>query len=265
MKRIQVVIPAAGIGSRFTAIGVSTPKPVIDVLGLPMIAWVIGNFKLTSLDVVIIVTRPEMKVQDTLAHFLRNVECRVEYIYVDNLTEGPAITVSLAESALDLDDALIVANSDQYVSADLAVFENAVRNSVGIGQILTMNATSTKWSYIRKNEMGYVSEVKEKVEISNEATVGIYGWSKAKYFFDSLNSMMLSNDRTNGEFYVGPSYNYLIEKSAGISAINIGDLENHVHGLGTPEDLDTFMQNKQSFSFLNSVKENLNILESDNE
>ncbi len=265
MKRIQVVIPAAGIGSRFTAIGISTPKPVIDVLGLPMIAWVIGNFRLTSLDVVIIVTRPEMKIQDTLAQFLRNVECRVEYIYVDHVTEGPAITVSLAKSALDLDDALIVANSDQYVSADLVVFENAVRNSFGMGQILTMNATSTKWSYIRKNEMGYVSEVKEKVEISNEATVGIYGWSKAKYFFDSLNLMMLSDDRTNGEFYVGPSYNYITDKNPGISAINIGDLENHVHGLGTPDDLDIFRKNEQRFAFLRSVKENLNVLEVDNE
>lgn len=264
MKMLQLVVPAAGLGSRFTAIGISTPKPVIDVLGLPMIAWVIGNFKLTSSDVVIIVTRRELQIEETLARFLRNFQCRVEFIYIDHVTEGPAITVSLAKPSLDPEEALIVANSDQYVSADLAVFENEVRNSINWGQILTMNASSTKWSYIRKNKSGFVSEVKEKVEISNEATVGIYGWSKAKYFFDSLNLMMLSADRTNGEFYVGPSYNYFADKNL-VSAINIGDLENHVHGLGTPEDLDIFKLNEQRFTFLNSVKRNLNVLEVANE
>ncbi len=265
MKGLQLVIPAAGLGSRFAAIGITTPKPVIDVLGLPMIAWVIGNFKLTSSDTVIIVTRPELGIEEKLSKFLARIEFHVDYIYVDYVPEGPAISVSLAKPSLNLEAPLIVANSDQYVSANLDAFENSVRNSQNAGQILTMNASDAKWSFVTRDKRGLVSDVKEKVKISDEATVGIYGWSRGKDFFDSLDSMILANDRTNGEFYVAPSYSYLINNGSEVSPINIGDLENHVHGLGTPEDLDIFRKNERSAIFLGTVKNNLHLAGLDHE
>lgn len=259
MRKIQLVIPAAGLGSRFSSVGVTTPKPVIDVQGLPMISWVIGNFNLLPTDVVIIVTRPEIGLSEILLPYLQTFHCRVELVYVDEVTEGPAITVSLAKSVLDLEEPLIVANSDQYVSAGLDNFVDQVRNSSSCGQILTMAASGSKWSYIRRNVAGDISEVREKVEISNEATVGIYGWSKATYFFESLESMLASDDRTNGEFYVAPSYNYIIEQKLPVSAINIGDVEHEVHGLGTPEDLEIFMQHVRLQDYLHSVEKNLGL------
>jgi dTDP-glucose pyrophosphorylase len=259
MRRIQLVIPAAGLGSRFSSVGMTTPKPVIDVDGLPMIAWVIGNFKLRPTDVVIIVTRPEIGLSETLLPYLHAFQCRVEFVYIDYVTEGPAITVSLAKALLDLDEALVVANSDQYVSAGLDEFLNQARYSSSGGQILTMAASGSKWSYVKRTSAGNVSEVKEKVEISNEATVGIYGWNKASYFFESLETMIAANDRTNGEFYVAPTYNYLIERTVPISAINIGDVEREVHGLGTPEDLEIFEAHPDLRHFLHSVKTNLGL------
>ena len=41
--RINIVIPIAGSGSRFTEAGYTKPKPFIDVLGKPMIVRVIEN------------------------------------------------------------------------------------------------------------------------------------------------------------------------------------------------------------------------------
>ena len=88
---------------------------------------------------------------------------------------------------------------------------------------------------------GLVQEVVEKVEISDEATVGIYGWQRAKHFFDSFDRMVSVNDRTNNEFYVAPTYNYLIQQGLNVSAENIGKVEAKVFGLGTPEDLRIFI------------------------
>jgi hypothetical protein len=263
VKNIQLVIPAAGLGSRFASVGISTPKPLIDVLNLPMIAWVIGNFSLNNLDKIIIVTRPELKLKENLYPFLTKLRCEVEFIYASHVTQGPAISVALAEESLDMNQALIVANSDQYVSANLTHFVDEVRRATAAGQILTMSATGSKWSYIRRNQNGLVSEVKEKVEISDEATVGIYGWSEARNYFKSLDLMISLNDRTNGEFYVAPSYNYLISKGLKISAHHIGDVENQVHGFGTPEDLDLFNNQANLISFLKFVKKNLNLEEAE--
>lgn len=259
MKKIQLVIPAAGLGSRFASIGVNTPKPLIPVMGLPMIAWVIGNFKLLSSDRIIIITRPELGIEENLLPFIENLECQVDFVYVDHVTEGPAISVSLAKPLLDMEEALVVANSDQFVSADLDTFIREIRESEYAGQILTMKASGSKWSYVNRDENAMVVEVKEKVEISSEATVGIYGWSQSKDFFMSFDLMMTANDRTNGEFYVAPSYNYLILKKLPVSAFNIGNVEDHVHGLGTPEDLEIFTKNSELGTYLKSVHHNLQL------
>ena len=259
MKKIQLVIPAAGLGSRFASIGVNTPKPLIPVMGLPMITWVIGNFKLLSSDRIIIITRPELKLEEIVLPFIKNLECQVDFVYVDRVTEGPAISVSLAKPLLDMNEALIVANSDQFVSADLDAFISDIRQSKSDGQILTMNASGNKWSYVRRDENSLIVDVKEKVEISSEATVGIYGWSQCMSFFMSLDSMIDANDRTNGEFYVAPSYNYLIHEKLRISGFNIGNVESHVHGLGTPEDLEIFIKNRELETYLESVKHNLHL------
>ena len=40
---INIVIPMAGRGSRFASAGFELPKPLIDVMGKPMIDWVIDN------------------------------------------------------------------------------------------------------------------------------------------------------------------------------------------------------------------------------
>ena len=259
MKRIQLVIPAAGLGSRFSHVGITTPKPILDVLGIPMIAWVIGNFKLQPNDSIVIITRPEIGIEVELDMLLGGARHLIEYVYVEEVTEGPAISASLARSRLNLDDPLIIANSDQFVSSDLETFVNSVRNSDTAGQILTMKAQGTKWSYITRNEHGLINQVKEKFEISEEATVGIYGWSKAKYFFDSLEQMIASNERTNGEFYVAPTYNYLIKKNLAVAPYLVGDIENHVYGLGTPEDLKTFIQSPERSNYLHAVRSNLGL------
>jgi hypothetical protein len=106
---------------------------------------------------------------------------------------------------------------------------------------LTMQASGNKWSYVKRSFEGLVQEVVEKVEISDEATVGIYGWQRAKLFFDSFDCMVSVNDRTNNEFYVAPTYNYLIQQGLTVSAENIGKVEAMVFGLGTPEDLKIFI------------------------
>lgn len=265
MKNIQLVIPAAGLGSRFSVVGINTPKPLIKVANLPMIAWVIGNFELQSTDKVIIITRPELDIEKNLLEFTSNLPFKIKFIYIDQVTDGPAISVSLAKPLLDLNTALIVANSDQYVSADLDDFVKNVRAGESHGQILTMTATGTKWSYVRRLGSGLLSEVREKVEISKEATVGIYGWSKSKSFFDSLDQMVAADDRTNGEFYVAPTYNYLIQAGEHITGHNVGDVQSQVHGLGTPEDLEIFLNQDSLQDYLKQVKQNLRLLDNSDE
>lgn len=255
-RNIQLVIPAAGLGSRFRNAGFLNPKPLIDVLGLPMISWVIGNFRLEPGDKVIIVSKVGDNLGSSLDGSLSGIS--VKFIEVDRLTSGPASTVQFAYDYLDPNMPFIVANSDQFISSGLDDFVEIVRDQSFDGVILTMEAYGNKWSYVTRNSSGYVNEVREKVEISSEATVGIYAWSKPIYFADSLDEMIKADDRVNGEFYVAPTYNYLIRNGKTIMPFHIGRVSDSVFGLGTPEDLEIFLSDPSAFELKKAVTERLN-------
>ena len=54
---------------------------------------------------------------------------------------------------------------------------------------------------------------------------------------------MAQNNRVNGEFYIAPSYNYMLQnfKMRSISSQKvIATLCKKMHGLGTPEDLKEY-------------------------
>ena len=241
-NNVHLIIPAAGLGSRFAQIGINIPKPLIPIEGIPMINWVISNFPLQESDQISIISRTGSQISDLQQEWFKDFKIKLNFIEIRSLSEGPADTVSRAINGTNENLGLIVANSDQYVTEDLGEFVDSVRGDENSGSILTMEASGTKWSYVTRDQSGLIDNVVEKVEISSEATVGIYGWTKTSLFSSSLSEMILNDDRVNNEFYVAPTYNYLIKKGIPIKAINIGPVESAVHGLGTPEDLDIFQK-----------------------
>jgi len=98
-------------------------------------------------------------------------------------------------------------------------------------------STHPKWSFVKLNEFGLVTEVAEKKPISDVATVGIYFWKKGSDYVKYAEQMIEKNIRVNNEFYVCPVFNQAIEDSKKIKTFNV----NKMFGLGTPEDLNTFL------------------------
>ena len=85
-----------------------------------------------------------------------------------------------------------------------------------------------------------VSEVVEKQVVSNEATVGIYNFRCGSEFVRAAEMMIAKDLRVNGEFYVAPCYNQLIEEGAKVITVKTGVERDGMYGLGIPEDLDFF-------------------------
>jgi dTDP-glucose pyrophosphorylase len=108
------------------------------------------------------------------------------------------------------------------------------------GGIVTFKAIHPKWSFAKINEQGYVTEVAEKNPISDNATVGFYYWKHGFEFVKYAEQMIVNNTRVNNEFYVCPVFNEAIADKKKIKAFNIDKL----FGLGTPEDLRYFIENK---------------------
>lgn len=256
---INLVIPAAGLGSRFRTRGIETPKPLIEIKGIPMIAWVIGNFDLQNDDKIFIISRKDDGLPEKIGKYLDKFRKNIEFIEILQLTDGAASTIEFALRKIDSSNPVLSANSDQFVSADFSPFMKLVRSGDSAGQILLMRAEGNKWSYVKRNLEGQIVSVVEKKQISDEATVGIYGWRDARIALDSITTMKNHQHTINGEYYVAPSYNYLDKEFNKISTYNIGNVETEVHGLGTPEDLEIFLANPNIENFRLSVTKNLDL------
>lgn len=235
---MNIVIPMAGLGSRFAKAGYAKPKPFIDVLGKPMIERVLDNLSYKDAKYILIAQKEHLLKE---ANLVKDIEknYNATFISIDQLTEGTACTVLFARKFINNDEPLLIANSDQIVDINIADFINDCKNKSLDGSILTFidKEKNPKWSFARlKDEL--VIEVKEKEAISEFATVGVYLFSKGKNFVDSAIDMIIQNDRVNNEFYTCPTYNYAIKNGAKIGIYNI-DFEK-MHGIGTPEDLEIY-------------------------
>ena len=233
---LNIVIPMAGRGSRFAEAGYVMPKPLIDVFGHPMIEYVTKNIKPNCEHRFIYIFQEEHLNKYGLAEALKKMSPGCEIITIDHITEGAACTVLLAEKFINNDDALMIANSDQFVDTDINDYIAAMGDKDGL--IMTMPADDPKWSFIKYDEDGNVTMVREKEVISNEATVGIYNYKHGKDFVKYAHQMIDRNIRVNNEFYVAPAYNEMIEAGMKIGFCNVGA---KMYGLGIPDDLNYFM------------------------
>ena len=82
--------------------------------------------------------------------------------------------------------------------------------------------------------------MQEKKAISEFATVGIYYFKRSDELVDGIIQMIIENDRVNNEFYTCPVYNYLIRQGKKVGIFNID--QSQMHGIGTPEDLNTYLK-----------------------
>lgn len=240
---INIVIPIAGAGFRFTKAGYKKPKPFIDILGKTMTEIVMENLSIKDARYILI-TRKEFleRERETIARIQKNYHCK--FLTIDKLTEGACCTILLAVDYINNDIPLLTANCDQYIDISVCDYINNCKQRGLDGSILTFYSTEAKWSYAKINQQGLVSEVKEKKVISNFATVGLYYFARGKDFVNSAAKMVANNDRVNNEFYTCPVYNYAIKSGLKIGVFNID--KDAMHGLGTPEDLENFIKRRKS-------------------
>ena len=239
-EKLNVLIPMAGAGSRFSQAGYTFPKPLIEVKGKPMIQVVIENLNLDANYIYVVQKSHREKYNlDTLLNLL-TPGCKI--VETEGLTEGAACTALLAKDYIDNDSPLFFANSDQFVEWDSNEFMYKMQETNSDGGIVSFKATHPKWSFAKIDENGLVTEVAEKNPISDIATVGYYYWKQGSDFVKYSEQMIQNNTRVNSEFYVCPVFNEAINDNKKIRTFNVKGM----WGLGTPEDLNYYLENNNN-------------------
>lgn len=238
---LNIVLPIAGRGSRFTEAGYTLPKPLIPVHGVPMIEVVVNNVRPHQPHRFTFVALQEHLDHLAMRETLQRIAPGCTIVPVSQVTEGAACTVLLARDVIDNDDALMLANSDQWVDVDINAYLATMERKDADGLIMTMWADDPKWSFVGLDGEGRITRVVEKQVISNEATVGIYNFRRGCDYVRAAEQMIAKNLRVNNEFYVAPVYNEMIEWGAQVVYYNVGKVGGGMYGMGVPSDLISFV------------------------
>lgn len=231
---MNIVIPMAGAGSRFTNAGIHTPKPLIKVKGLSLIEHSVNSFDVNG--TYIFITRKNNNSYDKiLSEKLISIRPESKQIQIDSVTSGAVETVLQAKDYIDNDEPLVVFNCDQLIKWNVENFLTFLYKKDPHSLVVTYTSTDPKNSFAIV-EGCKVTSLVEKKPVSNTALIGFHYWKRGKDFVDSAHKLM-SSFKENGikESYISESFNFLD-----------GDIyQYHVRNetyipLGTPEDVQKY-------------------------
>lgn len=234
MRSLKIIITMAGEGSRFKKAGIDKPKHEIEVNGKSLFEWSMISLKDFFEDEFIFIVRKGNYNLNSINSWCKKLGIiKWQYIEVNHLTEGQAETVVAARSVLDYNDKIAIYNIDTYVKGKEIKKSDIKENYDGF--IPAFLAYDDKWSFI-KLDGDKVTEIKEKIKISNNATVGFYYFKSWGNYIRIFNEYKEEIKRNFKEIYVAPMYQYLINEGKYIAGKIIKN-ENIV-ALGTPKDIE---------------------------
>lgn len=232
----NILISMAGKGKRFKEAGYIKSKPLIDIMGKPMIERAVESLGISGN--YIFFTQKSDDLQDFLQMLVPG--CRV--IEIDYITEGPVSTYLLAKEFINNDHPLIITNCDQILEWNANSFLEFAEKTDGC--VVTYNTNTDQNSYIEIDSQGNGVRLKEKEVISNHSLNGVHYWKCGKYFVESAEELIKRNIRVNNEFYVSMSFNIMIEK--GYKIKNYSLEPNQHFSVGIPLHLQQYLDYKNS-------------------
>lgn len=232
---MKILITMAGQGSRFREVGISKPKHEIRVKGEPMFDWAMRSLDAFFGSEFIFITQDDHSPTPFLERACKRLGIEnYRELTLSEYTEGQATTAVTGDGLIGDRESVAIYNIDTYIQEGV-LSPDLIH---GDGFIPTFSATGTRWSFVRTDSDGHVTEVSEKDKISDTATAGFYYFDRWTDFVEAYRRHGDEVANQYGETYVAPLYNHLID--SGNTVVTHQIPREAIHVLGTPEDLKQF-------------------------
>lgn len=240
---MNVIITMAGDGKRFRDAGFDCPKYEIHAHGRTLFEWSmtsLSRFWQAGARAVFMARRNQGVPAFIAAHAQHCGISNFEVVEIDSLTDGQATTAMMAEGAIaDAAAPVAIFNIDTYVDPD-ALRPESVR---GHGWIPCFPGAGEGWSFASVADDDRVLQLREKVRISDWATVGLYHFASFALFRQVYQLHFAHTDGTEkGERYIAPMYNTLLALHPDVHIERLP--LDAVIPLGTPAELEAFKQQR---------------------
>lgn len=236
---MNILIPMAGLGSRFKQEGFSLPKPLIEVNGKTLIEHSVESLGINGKYIFITLDYKNKSLNDLLSAKLKQLKPDSIEINISNITRGCAETCLTAIDLINNDEPLIITNCDQRLEWEYEKFIHFLATDSCEGAVITHDSVNPKHSYAKITQENEIISIHEKNPVSNQALIGVHFWRKGKDFIKSAKKLIEDfSKNTRPECYISETYNYLIAEGKKIKNYHINC--NDYIPLGTPYDLNIY-------------------------
>ena len=243
MRPLHIIMPMAGEGSRFLKEGWTTPKPLIELHGIPLFQRAIGSVGIDGIPMKYsFIVRQEHIDKYQIDEQIKANMPQANIFSVLKTTRGAVETCLMAESVIDDEDGVIVMDCDLEFRSKR--FSEILKNILSLpmeksegGALVSFESNEPRYSYAALGMDGFVTRTAEKEVISNHALCGAYFFSNGKRFKQIAHQLLNEPEFKKPEYYVSLLYNYLLADG---EKVQLATMEEY-YSYGTPEELKRYL------------------------
>lgn len=237
---MNLVIPIASNSKFFSIEEYGYPKPLIEIMGKPMIQHVIENLTqgIPFKKIIFIVKQDECDKYhlDNTLNLLSPI--RPEIIKLRSDTQGALCSVLLAVEHINQADPLIIANADQIFDGGIAEYLKKFISSDLDAACLTFSSVHPRWSYVRVNHQNQVHETAEKRPISKHAVAGLYMYRNGSDFVNYGMDSIKHGASVDGKFFISPVFNEFVLANKKVGHFEISN--ERYHTFYSPQKIEEY-------------------------
>ncbi len=237
---MNLVIPIASSSQFFSIETYGYPKPLIEVIGKPMIQHVVENLTQSAIfkKIIFIVKQDECEKYhlDNTLNLLSPIKPEIIKLRLD--TQGALCSVLLSVEHIDNSEPLIIANADQIfdggISSQLKEFSRSKLDAA----CLTFNSVHPRWAYVRVDRKNQVIEAAEKRPISKHAVAGVYLYKSGSDFVKYGMSSIKHSSSIDDKYFISPVFNEFILANKKVGHYEV--LNERYHTFYSPQKIEEY-------------------------
>jgi beta-phosphoglucomutase-like phosphatase (HAD superfamily)/choline kinase len=231
---MNIIIPLCGKGERF----LPDNKPFIKVFDNTILKYVVDSLEPTKNTIYIIVN-------DRTYHV--DLEKYGIIINIGKETSGATETVYYGLQRQQLTGPFLIVDGDNFYSVDIV---EKIRKTPDVNQVICFEdkGSAPIFSYVKFNEDGQITEIKEKERISSYANTGAYYFTSAERFIHiALQVIVNPKFHFKGEPYISSVISYMLSCGDVWKASPISS--DSYYSLGTPKQVKDYKERTYCFLF----------------
>ena len=235
------VILAGGEGKRMKS---NKPKPMSEVLGKPMLQWVIDSVRGAGVNNICVVKGFK---KECIEEYVATLPYKVETVYqAERLGTGHAVMMAKDFLKENEGDVIILCGDAPFMDKDTIAnaFAQHDKNNASATVISAVLEDSTGYGRIVRNDDGSLKAIVEQKE-ADEETLKIKEVNSGGYWFDTKDLLSvldsITADNAAAEYYLPDALKLLLENGKTVGAFTASSADT-VLGANDPEQLEELNQ-----------------------